>query len=482
MSLVHEDAVVALTAAKAMQMLVEDLGFYGSDFTPYLRTCLFQTFDMSARCESVETKRDLLGFATSVVDRSPVAAVQSVLDSIANTLPEMWLQASEIKSSQPQPLRDDDWAASGTSGAENLFRTAIVLLLTSLVRKVGPPALSNPAMRELCLRVVQYGTDVSGANSGGVFMLDEVCELWDAIICAVDVYTADIASMYPRVGEVLAHDFDNLKMMFRIIEGYALLGGFPFMQQYGELVSHLLGGALSQLKDRGRLAACDVIDLILQKFPKDGPVLFAKILQRCLNLAASGQESRNVSSAYVGLVLRSVLCNIGCVEREVLEGDAQAMGALMDIGLLKLDSMYLTRRRKLAVQALCTIVARYGGQNVSVQQRIPLVLNAVVQVLSEIRSSPTGKGREARKSDFDNFLSRVGEEDVERVEARLGADMPGSVRRNLLHSSDPCENADLRDVARDALAMLQNKNAESYSGIISAMDSEVMGQLQSLLS
>jgi Importin-beta N-terminal domain len=482
MSFIDQDTVVALTAAKAMQMLVEDLGFYGTDFAQYLSPCLSSTFDMSELCENVETKRDLLAFAATMIDRSPVSSILPLLEPMAKALPAMWLRASDVKSLPVSSGHDENWDLSGTDGRENLFRTAVVLLLTAIVRKLGPHAVCNPSMRELLLRVIEYGTDVSGSNTGGIFMLEEACELWDTVICAVDVYSADLSNLYPRVHEILGHDFDNLKVMFRILEGYALLGGRLFMQQYGESVSELLNNALRNLKDRGCLATCEVIDLILQLFPRDGPILFANVLQRSLHLAASGRESRNLSSAYVYLVLRAVLSNMECVETEILQEDAQAIGTLMTIGLEKLENMYLTRRRKLAALALCVLVAKHGCQNPTVQQCVPQVLNVVVQVLSEIRSSESGKGKVERKSDFDNLLSRVGEEDADQIEARLGADMPGSVRRNILQLEDPSEKLDLGEAARSALASLHNTCLATYEQVISSVDSEVLRQLQTILS
>jgi predicted amidohydrolase len=82
-------------------------------------------------------------------------------------------------------------------------------------------------------------------------------------------------------------------------------------------------------------------------------------------------------------------------------------------------------------------------------------------------------------SDFQNFLSRIGEEDVERVEARLGVDMPGSRRRHNLDVNDPVDLQDLTSAARDAMAVLQNEKLEH---VVAATDDEVLVQLHGHLS
>jgi Importin-beta N-terminal domain len=473
MSFTLHDPVVALTAGKAMQMLVEDLGFYGTDFVPYLSQCLSSTFEMSGKCANIETKRDLLGFASSLVERSPVSALVPLLDPMASVLPSMW-----------ELVRGSASSAGGGSGdgSENLYRTALVLLVTAIIRKLGPQAIRCVPLKNLALRAIMFGTDTSSPSSGGVFMMDEACDLWDAVMDSSDVYCADIDQMYTRVQVLMNNDFDNLKLLYRVVEGYALLGGVTFMQKHGQVTAKMLLGSLRNLRDRGCLATCEVIDLILRLFPKDGPMLFADLMREALTSTAAGRESNVLAAAYVGLVLRSAITNAECVEGLILRGDEGSLGHLMDLGLDRIDSMYLTKRRKLAALALVGIVARHGVRSSVVQGRVPGVLNAVAQVLAELKSQGTGSGSAGQRmgaSDFQNFLSRIGEEDVERVEARLGVDMPGSRRRHNLDVNDPVDLQDLTSAARDAMAVLQNEKLEH---VVAATDDEVLVQLHGHLS
>jgi hypothetical protein len=475
MSFTQHDPVVALTAAKAMQMLVEDLGFYGTDFVPFLSQCLSSTFEMSGKCTSIETKRDLLGFASGLVERSPLPALVPLLDPIASLLPAMW-----------EHVDTESSGGSKSDGSENLYRTALVLLVTVIVRKLGPQAMHNSALKGLALRAIMFGTDTTTPLSGGIFMMDEACDLWDAVMDASEEYTADIAGMYTRVGDVMATDSDNLKVIYRVVEGYALVGGVAFMRQNGQAMADMLQGSLRRLRDRGCLATCEVVDLVLRLFPKAGPALFADLMRETLTSTAAGRESHVLSAAYIGLVLRSFITNAEVVEGVILHGDEGSLGHVMDLSLEKIDAMYLTKRRKLAALALVGLVTRHCRLSAVVQHRVPGVLNAVVQVLAEIKSNATrndGGGdkaaREMGRSDFQNFLSRIGEEDTERVEARLGADMPGSSRRLALDASDPVDAQDLALLARDAMTELQKAG---LGQVVAATDSEVLAQLRGHLS
>lgn len=489
LSMSTQDHVVALTAAKSLQHLVEDLGFFGSDFVPYLNQCLTSIFEMSRVCEAVETKRDLLGFASGIIQRCPLEAVSQLTELVASNVPVMWEQA----------------AAAATVGGvldegnENLYRTALALLMLAIVRKLGPVAMGHPSLRNLGVAIVVHGThDDSAAaptagngrkkkQTGHVYMLEEACELWEAMVNACPHYEADMDALYPRVISILTADFDNLQMMYRVIEGYALLGGLPFMQAHGISTEDILAQALNGLRDRGCLATCEVIDIILQLFPHDAPKLFVDTLRRLLTRAASGDESRNVAAAYVGLVLRAAVGSATALTNDVLVNDADSIGYVVQLGLDTLDHMYLARRRKMAVLGLCAITVQHVAANSAVQGFTPRILNGIVQVFAEAsENGGPGSQQRQRKGDFENYVSRFGEseetngaDEEERIAAQLGAEMPGAARRAALLENDPAAKMDLRAAAMEVVSTL--KNAGLWEASVAATGKEVLGQLEGFL-
>lgn len=483
MTLQNNDGVIALTAAKALQMLVEDLGFIGSDIAPYLRDAISRTLEMSAQCESVDTKRELLDFAASLVARSPTAAVSEAVDHLSITLPAMWRQA---RNAAPSAVRREGtetnaWNADG--GGENLHRTAVVLLLTSVVRKLGEAAVASHVILEVVLDAIEYGTDLSGNDCGGVYMMDEACDLWEATVSACAQLPQGLAVLYPRVHDILSNDFDNMKVLFRIVEGYAMLGGMDFIQCYGEALVGVFEQALQSMKDRGCLTTCDVIDLLLQLFPTQGPALFASLLRGCATAAASGNESRVVSAAYVGLVLRSALSNIDVVEATVLGGSTESIRMLLELGIKNIDNMYLSSRRKMAALALCGLCRRAIAKDPRTVEFAVATVNVSLQVVQELESDRRAPGRDMRGSDFDNMISRGGETEddaAERIESCLGANMPGDLRRKALADKDIAVTTDLSVAIKALLEAVQKCDEQVVRRFAELTDPATSQALQNL--
>lgn len=501
LSLTSHDQVVALTSAKALQHLLEDMAFIGTDFVPFLAPCLSNTFAMSQQCESMQTKRDMLDLASGIFQRCPVDSLLPLLANVAALLPNLWEQAGRAAAAESASVGNSIglmgcWSDDG-SGSENLYRAALVLVITTVIRKLGPAAAEQASLRQLALTVIAFGTDVSDSASGAIYMIEEACELWDVLVTASSHYAEDLNVFYPRACHVLANDLDYLKILYRVIEGYALLGGDTFFEAHGVATEAILGQALLQLKDRGCLATSEVMDLLLQMFPVTGPVLFANRMQHLLSSAATGRESKGVAGAYVGLVLRATITNTECVETQVLGSDA-AIALLFELALSTFDNMYLTKRRKLAALGMCALVARHGIRVREVQVLVPSLLNAIVQVLSEeasagpegMRSDTGGRRGIMRPSDFDNHVSRFGESEnnneeeqvaMSRMAAQLSADMPGTARRRALAQRDPAVSMDLKAVVREVLSALRVDGNGVYEEIVQATDRTVLAQLEQLI-
>jgi hypothetical protein len=503
LSYTAHDQKVALTSAKALQHLVEDLGFIGTDFVPFLGSCLSSTFAMSQQCESLGTKRDMLELACGIFQRCPVDALMPLLSDVAALLPVLWGQAGVAAATASASAGNSNGAMPGWnddgSGSENLYRTALVLVITTIVRKLGPAAGGHADLRQLALTVIAFGTDVSNPCSGAVYMIDETCELWDVVLAASPQYVEDFDRLYPRLCTVLASDFDYLKVLYRVIEGYALLGGNQFWLLHGPPTEAILGRALETLRDRGCLATCEVIDLLLQMYPVAGPVMFARRMQALLSAAASGNESKGIAGAYVGLVLRAAVTNTQIVETQVLGSDA-AIALLLELGLSTFDNMYLTRRRKLAALGMCALVSQRGLRIREVHVLVPGLFSAIVQVLAEEARTGTGglrfddrkRGGIMRPSDFENHVARFGEGDgadgeegeqgaADRIAAQLNAESPGAARRNALAQREPAVCMDLRTVVQDLVGALRATGNGVYEQVMQATDRTVLAQLEELV-
>lgn len=480
MNVTDGDRVIALTAAKALQMLVDDMGFHSGDFAPHLEKCVIASFRLVFAVDTAATKRDLMGIVASIIERSRPQFVIPIIDLIATSLPELWRHeygSSPIMNNHSAIENYDTSPQNGMNpGDENLLRTSIVTLLTTVCRKTGPAALQSVAMRKTVFEIIDFAVDL-GKGRGGHFMMEEGCELWTVVASSSEEYSQELVVLFPRTMAILGVDFDNLKEVFRLMEEYALVGKEQFMNQYGGQMLQTLEKVLDAVKERGCLAAIEIMDLLLQLFPKEGVRFIGRVLRICLEKVLSRQEGQVLASAYVALLARACMVNIADVESLVLEANELTAVQLVDSLIGCVDSVYRLQRRKLVVLAVCGLTKRYSAST-EVQQRVPAVLNAVVQVLAEERT----RRPMPRNQDFNNFLARFGEEGkLERSEEDAAPEeLPGTRRRRALADSDILRHVNLQDACADLLTGLRAIGEERYNAIIGLTDERVLRQLESL--
>lgn len=471
MSAPNGDRVIALTAAKALQMLVDDMGFSSVDFAPHLEMCILSSFRLVFAAETAATKRDLINIVISIISRSRARFIVPVIELIASSLVSLWNseqtpRADAVTTDGFSPEHQD-----GGSGDENALRSLVVTMLTTLFRKAGPAALQSPLMKKSVFEIIDFSVDMN-KGKGGSYMMEEGCELWTVVTSSSEEYSTELAALFPRTIEILGIDFDNLKEVFHLMEEYALIGREQFMNQFASNMLQTLERVLNVTKERGCLAAVDILELLLRLFPNEGVRFISNVLRVCLEKVVSNSESQVVTAAYVALLARACLVNIGDLEILVVQGNEGAAVALLDALLSNVDSVYKLHRRKLVVFAICGLASRYCSSG-NIQHRVPLVLNAITQVLAEENSrTPT-----QHDSDFENFLARFGEDGNDDEEPIGDELLPGARRRQALSEEDVMRRMQLRDACTDLLGCLRRTTNERYDAIIGATDSRVLQQL-----
>lgn len=488
MGFTEGDLVIALTATKTVQHLAEDLGFHSADFAPHLQTCVLHCFRLVNIAETYATKRDLLGTIVSLIRRSNTQYVVPLIESVGNAVAQLWRgrQFSGQKGTDNFETLDINGGDPGGTGidmgegGENLLRVAVTEVLVALIEKTGEASLQSSVLRGLSIEVIAFAVDLR-KGMGGSFMMEDGCELWAVVVEASTGYSDELVRLFPLTERILGLDFDYLREVFRILEGYALLGREAFMNQYGTAMLQTLRRALESVRDRGCLAAVEILDVILFLFPGEGVQFLAPILQDALQKIISREESQIMTAAYAGLIARACLVNVTDVERLVLQGNEMAAMELVDAMLKNLDSMFKLRRRKLVTLALCGLATRYG-QSTNIMQRVPSILNAVVQVLSEERHRAARNASEEHPNDFLNAVARFGEgaADEEGFTGK-GAELAGHRRKREMWDGDVVERMELGEVCGALLVGLKAAGEDNYQAILRVTDPVVLGQLGELV-
>lgn len=486
MTSADQDKVIALTATKALQTLVEDLGFNTEDFAPHLEPCLTSCFRLIHCSESFETKRDLFGSLSSFLSRCSVQHLVSVIDLVACSLPQHWAESVEsgnvVDGGQcgVVGIHGDE----NSSGNENLMRTSIVILLTVLISRTGCKALQSNVVKRLVFPVIEFAVNMK-KGYGGTYMMEEGCELWAAVVAGSTEYTEELRLLFPQTQQILGVDFDNLREVFNLIESYALLGGEAFMREYGNILNDILSRALRDVKDRGCLAAVDILDTLLILFPQDGVRFIHEILKFMLNKVISNVEGQVVIAAFISLIARASLENVSDTERLVFEADEEKCVGFIDATVENFDVLYRLPRRKLGAVALCGLTKRYINSGM-IQDRMGGVLNTVVQVLSEEQNVKKKLEKQVGGNDFENLLARIGEDGAGQEKDEGGnkknREMNGEdERRRILKEKDIIERLDLRDACTDMMTCLKAGGEERYQAVLRSADGTVLQQLEKLL-
>eukprot|EP00178_Gracilaria_changii_P014515 TRINITY_DN408_c0_g1_i1.p1 TRINITY_DN408_c0_g1~~TRINITY_DN408_c0_g1_i1.p1 ORF type:complete len:1024 (-),score=204.35 TRINITY_DN408_c0_g1_i1:13098-16169(-) len=494
LTFMDRDLVIALTAAKAIQTLVEDLGFHAGDFAVHLQTCVENCFLLINKCDAFETKRDILGTVTCLVERCSAQDVAPRVNVIASALPQMWDNTGVISDHTNERLlahreledsSNRTTVAEKSSGGEALLRTSIVTLLSALMRKVGPVCIEVEAMRKVVLGVVRFSVDMS-MQGGGLYLVEEGCELWAALLAASTEYTDELRRLFPLTEGVLGVDFDNLREVCKLMESYALLGGHQFMSEFGDMLKCVLLRAIGEVKDRGCLAAVDILVTILLRFPKEGVRYMGEILSKIAAKVVAKSESQVVTSAFVGLLSRAALTNVGDFEEVIVEKDERRCVQLMDAMMENVDAMYGVALKKRTAMALCGLMGRYA-RSAAVRERFAAVVNVVVQVGAQEARGERRRDKEGEEGvdEFAEVLARFGEE------ARGGGGGDGGEMRG--GAAEEMRRAEVQkagDVSGVQLAALVTHMAtevrkaageEAYEAVVRSVDVAVLRQLHGVL-
>lgn len=492
------DRVIALTAAKTVQYLVDDLGFYGEDFTPYLPTCIESCFKLILSSSAFETKRDLLDTVGNLVSACEAKVIEPVARQIISSMPNLWDESGKAPSGlEPPPVvlspEHDLKAPEGTNGHVNvthldtssgdeLLRTSIVTLLTAVIRKTGVITLQASETRKVIMAVLEYSIDIRPGR-GGLYMLEEGCELWLAVIEASGEYSNDLHRLFPFTMEILRRDYENLNKVFDLMKAYMLLGADAFMREFAQGITQTLRRTMENVRDRGCLAAVDVADLIVRAFPNDGVRVCTDVLRYAVSKVSAQSESGVVMGAYMGLIARAALVNVGDVEAEIFRRDEATCVEILDLLIEHLDTMNRLPRRQVGTLALIGLCGRYMVSE-GVAKRVPASLNCVVQVLSEEDRIRKKRQFQMGRNDFENMVARVGEKEEEYDGfARDRAANPvsnGEQRRKQLAARDVEVTLKVGDACTDLLMQL-SRNEQLYTQILNATDQIILQQLEALL-
>lgn len=485
------DRVIVLTAAKALQYLIDDLGFHGEDFEAYLEVCVQTCIKLIRESDTVETKRELLDTVGNLLHGCDPQVVAPVAGNIVLSMPTMWEDFSKSEgttlkvSENPEPHGVSLLGENGfvvRSNAVTLLQTDIVVLINKLITKTGDLLLQANNTRHVIMVILEYSLDAS-RGAGNIAMVSDGCELWLSTVMASSEYTDDIRKLLPMASRILGNDFDNLAEIFNIIKAYILLGGRKFINDFSSELCRIAHSAIKSVIDRGLLAAADVMDIWLQAFPEDGIQSCGEVFKLMMQKVRDKSESNVVTSSFLTVLSRAAILNIKQLESVVFCGDESICLEFLDRIVEHLDTLPRLRGRRLGVLALCMMVSQYSA-NVEVRRRVPDVLNGVVHVLGEEGKLEMKRTQIRKRADFEYDISRNGDrDDDDRGPIRVAkcATLHGEIRMKALEDRDATKLMRIEDVCKDMLMKIHELGADPYLEVLRGTDPAITKQLEGVL-
>lgn len=472
------DRVAALVASGALFSLAEDMGFLSEDFVPHLPLCMESTFKLLLTSETLETKRTLLTLATQLVVKCPREAIVALLPALTEVLSLVWQSDRRVHGVHSTTIGNED------HGHSNMLKTALVVFLVHLHHKCGHWSVKNDKLRMFVHETIMYGTDLS-RSGGAVYLAEDACELWRIFVACSTEYSLEINNMFTRIPNIIKNDPSRFKELSRVVESYALLGRASFIQSHGSAVLVLLQEMLQNSRDRGCLAAAEILDLILQLFPNEA-IHFLKpvmeyLFESCLK---HGAVSAVLSASYAALIARAAVVNVEGLENVILRGDSSRVVGLFRVLIKRLDIVHRPERQKLVVLALCGMTGRYAKAE-TVRAHVPAVLNAAVQVLA---ASQYKQGVTFSVGEFANAIARYGEAVVDTVvkdsiSSRGQEGVPEDERRRAVVEMDVTRKTKIGNAVNNMMNAIRADGGEAaYQSAIQSTGAAVLKQLERFIS
>jgi len=274
------------------------------------------------------------------------------------------------------------------------------------------------------------------------------------------VLTQPIASLASHLQSVCHFDFDHLKETLRLIESYTLLGAQEFLSTFGASISSLLDDALGNVRDRGLLAVADTMDLLLTVLPDTSANVLVSPLRKAYRLV-----TKNTENDFVVAALAGTLCRLAFQDFPTLEKFQRETGTGLEVFaesiLERVDLMYLTIRKKVALFGLCSVLSHSRAT----WPALPLVLSLGAQIAAEGAFDGDSPNRDSPTA------GEVYENDGNHGEA-------DRARRAALREADPVLGISVQSAIHRTLQTMQQVDAASVNSLIAGMDSAQTEQLR----
>lgn len=466
----NNDLVVRITAAEALQHVVNDFGFNAEAFASVSDAIFASLFTLLRDSTLVDSKLKVLNVIKSLIEQMEVR-IRPYTKTILEHISMIWKQA------QSSPV-----TYNHNSSNWSLIKIEILRSLTYLVKSIGDVR----DFLNLLLPVIHYSTSINSSEE--VYLLEDGLLLWHAVLTEATQMTPELLMLYPNNTVIMNRNNYHMKHCMKILEAYILLGQTEFVPVYLKDIIAMFEKNLAStdLVQEGVLSLLKPIEELVMLFPNDVPQHFEMILQRLLSMIFDAKENEILVTNYLNVFARLLLHNqnffLSFFSRMSSSPNNHSkqnlLIPLLDIWVDKIDQMADFRRRKCSAIALSSLLT-VPGLVASLTDMMALVVQAATGIIADEEDAgepiiPGGtirrKGGEELEEDVDaDLLSHVSDAAEMSMHARSW---------QLLYKNDPITHITVRQYLIQQLQRMQQMDAQAFNALYSKMDTHVLKVLQ----
>ncbi|THH15375.1 hypothetical protein EW146_g5093 [Bondarzewia mesenterica] len=370
--------VVRLTAAAAVKDCVNALDFDANLFFPYLGGIIAEIIQLIGETETLETKRKVAGFLSTVIKRAGTTIIP-VVGVITGPLPQLW----------------------NSAGEDFLFKASILRIVTVLVSSLKEVSVSQSGVVVPLVRESFTSDSISHLD-------DDALNLWLTALrntTTIEGVSGNpgLIDLVPLAISLLASNLDLLGKITNIFESCYLLDAGAVLQRYSGSLFLAYRSAMDQAPLPNTKGLAVSLNLLFQMAP---PALYAEglhvsgLFSKLMKAIVEDDSDTILLTHYITIMARMTLADVQTF-CQLMTATATALNTpetelwegLLDQWWRRFDNMYEPRIRKLSGMSIAALVST--GRPEVLERLHSEIFNLWMDVFSELKETLEKKQEES---------------------------------------------------------------------------------------
>ncbi|UPQ97355.1 importin [Chloropicon primus] len=416
-----EDVVIKLAACAVLKVFIDDWNFHEDQFHPYMQQALHNLLLIIQHAYDFDSQVQSFNVLCLILERMG-PRVKPFANDIVAMIPEVWQKAED----------------------QSLLKIQILNAMHRMMQCLGASSVST---YNIVIPLLHYSVNPDGPESVSIFE-DGLLLLRSVLQFAVEI-NPQLAEMSLFVSKHMQRSTEYLPVAAKVLEGFILVGGLPFLQVHHMNIFQTLFELTNAVNSRGMTMVTPIFDVILQVFPQSELALLEGVWGSLLHRLMQEQESDEALVHIVCVFARLAITNLAFFSQMLAKFAKERLGGNEDLLFGRLIYVWTEKayasssalKRKL----LCVgLILALDTNHSSLQSRLDQILDFVLYIGQEFKMPNSLEHIDVAQEwhegeDLEDYaIYSSGEED------------PEAARRSRLWSADPVNKAQV-------VAMLQER-------------------------